>query len=141
MKSLLLLFFLSAATIGFSQLKDTVEARNFWNDNMANIISYNKEKILAQIHFPLEVGSKKFTKEQFKPVMDKYLNAELRAELGKKDIQSIDAWKMLGDETQTYMIVCYKGLEAEYEAAVLCFLQYNGKWMLNHIDYHKKEEY
>jgi len=122
-------------------LKDTVEARKFWNDNIANIVSMNKEKILTQIHFPLEVGSKKFTKEQFKPVMDKYLNAEIRAELSKKDIKSIDAWKMMGDETQTYMLVCYKGLEPQYEAAVLCFLQYNGKWMLNHIDYHKKEDY
>lgn len=58
--------------------------------------------------------------------MDKYLNPELRAELGKKEFQSIDEWQMMGDETQTYMIVCSKGLEAQDEAAVLCFLQYDG---------------
>lgn len=141
MKRLILLFFLSLTISGFSQLKDTLEAHHFWNDNIANIVSFNKEKILSQIHFPLEAGNKKFTKEQFRLVMDHYLNQELRAELSKKDIRSIDAWKMMGDETQTYMITCYKGLEPQYEAVVLCFLQYNGKWMLNHMDYHKREEY
>ena len=140
MKRLLILFFVCCSISSFSQLKDTLEAKNFWNDNIANIVSFNKEKILSQIHFPLEVGNKKYTRDQFRLEMDKYLNAELRAELSKKDIQSIDAWKMMGDETQTYMIVCYKGLETQYEAAVLCFLQYNGKWLLNHIDYHYKKE-
>lgn len=141
MSKLIAILFVSLSFSSFSQLKDTLEARKFWEDNIANIVSFNKEKILAQIHFPLAVGNKKFTKEQFKPVMDKYLNQELRTELSKKDIRSIDAWQMLGDETQTYMLVCYKGIEPQYEAAVLCFLQYNGKWMLNHIDYHQKEEY
>ncbi len=140
MNRFILLIFLSLGTTGFSQLKDTVEAQNFWNNNIANIVSFNKEKILTQIHFPLEAGTRKFTKDQFRMVMDKYLNTELRAELGKKDIRSIDAWKMMGDETQTYMIVCYEGLEAQYEAAVLCFLQYNGEWLLNQIDYHSKKE-
>lgn len=139
MKGLLLLFFLSAATSGFSQLEDTLEAKKFWADNIKNIVEYKKELILTQIQFPLKVGDKKLTKEQFKLVMDKHFSPELRKELGGKDIKSIDAWKMSDDSTQTYMIVCYKGLDPQYEAAVLCFLQYNGKWMLNQIDYHKKE--
>lgn len=139
MKRVLLLLFMSCSLSSFSQLKDTIEAQDFWADNIANIVSFNKEKILTQIHFPLEVGGKKFTKEQFKPVMEKHLNAEIRAELGKQDVTDIDAWKMYGDETQTYMLVCYKGLEPQYEAAVFCFLQYNGKWMLNRIDYHKRQ--
>lgn len=139
MKRLILLFFLSLATSGFSQLKDTLEARKFWEDNIANIVSFNQEKIVAQIHFPLEVGSKKITREQFRPVINKYLNQELRTELSKKDIKSIDAWQMSDDETQTYMIVCYKGLEPQFEAVVLCFLQYNGKWMLNRLDYQEHE--
>lgn len=133
------IFFIILSFSSFSQLKDTLEAKNFWADNIANIVSFNKEKILTQIHFPLKVGDKKFTKEQFKVVMDKYLGPDLRNELKAKDIRSIDAWQMMDDETQTYMIVCYKGIEAQYSAVVLCFLQYNGKWMLNQMDYHKEE--
>jgi hypothetical protein len=139
MNRLIAILFLSFSFVGFSQLKDKLEAKNFWADNITNIVEYKKELILTQIHFPLKVGDKKLTKEQFKLVMDKHLSPELRAELGEKDIESIDAWTMGEDLTQTYMIVCRKGLEVQYEAAVLCFLQYNGKWMLNQIDYHKKE--
>jgi hypothetical protein len=133
------MLFMMLSFSSFSQLKDTLEAKKFWADNIANIVSFNKDKILTQIHFPLKVGDKKFTKEQFKPVMDKYLNQDLRNELKTKDIRAIDAWKMVDDEGQTYMLVCYKGIEPQYSAAVLCFLQYNGKWLLNQIDYHKEE--
>ncbi|WP_430405305.1 hypothetical protein [Fluviicola sp.] len=139
MNRFILILFIACSFAGFSQLTDKVEAKNFWTDNIRNIVEYNKEAVLAQIHFPLKVGDKKLTKDQFKVVMDKHFNPELRRELSTKDIESIDAWKMGDDLTQTYMIVCRKGLDAQYEAAVLCFLQYNGKWMLNQIDYHKKE--
>jgi len=139
MKRFIPLLFVAFSFTGFAQLTDKQEAQNFWADNIQNIVEYKKEAILAQIHFPLKVGDKKLTKEQFKLVMDKHFSPELRTELGKKDIESIDAWKMGDDLTQTYMIVCRKGLDPQYEAAVLCFLQYNGKWMLNQIDYRKKE--
>ncbi|WP_341903764.1 hypothetical protein [Fluviicola taffensis] len=139
MSRFILILFIACSFTGFSQLTDKVEAKNFWTDNIRNIVEYNKEDVLAQIHFPLKVGDKKLTKDQFRVVMDKHFNPELRRELSTKDIESIDAWKMGDDLTQTYMIVCRKGLDAQYEAAVLCFLQYNGKWMLNQIDYHKKE--
>lgn len=139
MSRFILILFIACSFTGFSQLTDTLEAKNFWADNIKNIVEYKKEAILAQIHFPLKVGDKKLTKEQFRLVMDKHFSPELRTELNKKNIRSIDAWKMSDDLTQTYMIVCYKGLDPQYEAAVLCFLQYNGKWMLNQIDYHQKE--
>ncbi len=125
--------------MGFSQLKDTLVAKKFWADNIHNMVTLNKSQILLQTHFPIEVADKKLTKEQFKLSLDKYFNQELRDELSKKTIDDIDAWTMYEGSTQTYMIVCYNGMIEGYDALVLNFLQYNGKWMLDGLSYQKDE--
>lgn len=141
MKSVLLpILFLFLVFNSSSQELDTTLAKQFIQQTLPAFVSLNKEKILVQTHYPIPVGDKKLTKEQFKLVLDKTFSPELRQELAKKGIKDIDAWEMLNDTTPTYMLVCYDGLDPQYEAVVLCFFQYNGKWLLNKIDYHKAGE-
>lgn len=140
MKVILCFILLCSALLVRGQEIDTLVAKQFLKSNLPALVSLNKEKILAQTHYPLVVGDKKLTKEQFKLILDKVFNADLRKELGTKGIHDIDAWEMLNDTSPTYMLVCYEGLEEQYEAVVFCFLQYNGQWQLNKIDYHKRGE-
>jgi len=140
MKRLLLLFFLSSATMGFSQkddLKDTLEAKRFWADNIQNIIELNKQKILAQTNFPLIINDERIDKEQFESELDKHFTARIRYELQSLPFPTrLKAWYIGDDATPTYMVPCLEILDKEhYLAVVFVFYQYNGKWKLKEIDY------
>lgn len=139
MKTLLTVLLLAVSGIASAQLKDTLEAERFWADNIQNIVQGKKELVLQQVHFPIRVAGKDLTKAQFQKMYDQLFPEALKADLGEMDVLDIDAWVMLYDTTPTYMIVSYEGYDPDvYEALVLCFLQYDGKWMLNRMDYQPK---
>ena len=139
MKIVLLFLFFGWSFSGFSQLTDTLEAEKFWSDNIQNIVSFNKEKILAQTHFPIKVGEKFMTRKQFEPIIEQLFSQELRNELAEQTIENIDAWVMFDDTTPTYMIVCFEGI-GNHESVQFNFFQYEEKWMLNGVTYFERED-
>lgn len=140
MKSLLLLLFLSASTIGFSQLrdqlKDTLEAKRFWANNIHNIIEGNKNKILDQTNFPLIIQDERVEKEQFEAELEKHFTAKIRSELKAASFTRLKAWYIGDDVTPTYMVPCLELSDQElYLAVVFIFFQYKGEWKLKEIVY------
>lgn len=142
MKGLLLLFFLSVSTIGFSQLddymkkylKDTVEARRFWNDNIRNIIELDREKILEQTNFPLIIQDNRIEKEQFKLELERYFTEKIRSELKKASLRRLTSWYLLDDSTPTYILPCCEiDDKRTYSMMTLMFFQYGGQWKLKEI--------
>lgn len=137
MKTILLLLIALNTTGAFSQLSDRAEAQKFWDDNIQAIVDFDQAKILAQTHYPLEFGTStgartKLTQTQFKAELSRVFSEALRTELSKKTIDAIDAWKMYGDETETYMIALDSAPEG-YDYVMLTFLQFDGKWLLNSV--------
>lgn len=139
MKHLLLLFILSSVTNGFSQkddLKDTLEAKFFWTDNILNIIDLKEEKILEQTNFPLIVDGERLGKEEFRLEMANHFNSQIRDELRSAPFSRLKVWYIGDDLTPTYMVPCLEVLDKErYLAVVFVFFQYDGKWKLKEIDY------
>lgn len=139
MKLLLLLIGLFFMRFSFGQVSDTAVARSFWNDNIQAVLKSDVPKVLSQTHFPLEVHkgmkSEKWTKEQFKARFKEVFTQRVMEELRAADVNSIDAWVMGEDATETYMLVCMLSDE-DTSAVVLSFKQFNGKWQLYFIDYH-----
>lgn len=140
MKGLLLVFFLCMSTIGFSQfkdeLKDTLELRRFWADNIQHIIALNKEKILEQTKFPLSIQSKWIEKEQFEQELENHFTKEIRAELKAVAFKRVRTWYIGDDTTPTYMVACWETKDKEHSVfVVFSFFQYNGQWKLMSIDY------
>lgn len=139
MKHFILLLFLGLTSSGFSQYLDTVIAKKFWSDNIQNIVHFDKQKILAQTHFPIKVGEKILTAKQFELSINQLFQPELRDELSHMDINEIDAWVMYEDPTPTYMIVCNKGV-GDHESVLFSFFQYDGNWMLQGMTYFEEEK-
>lgn len=139
MRRLILFFFLSLASSCFSQLKDqlrdTLEAKKFWADNIQNIIEFDQEKILDQTHFPLIINDERFTEEQFKPELTKHFNPKVRSELKRVSFSRLKAWYIGDDVTPTYMIICFDGIEKQFFSVGFIFFQFDGEWKLKEITY------
>jgi hypothetical protein len=132
---ILFLFFSLVSFVSLTQISDTIEAKKFWNDNIQAIVNLDRAKIIFQTNFPLEIriGDELWSKDDFNANLEKVFTKEVREELKSGSIDNIDAWIMLEDESDTYMVVCYSEFE-EYSVLVLMFKQYDGNWKLYGID-------
>lgn len=132
--SALLLFTLLSNFI-FSQISDTLEAKKFWADNIQAIVNMDKAKIISQTNFPLEIkiGDEMWSKADFTAKIEKVFTPAVREELKSGSIDNIDAWTMMDDISDTYMVVCFSKFE-EYEILVFMFKQFDGQWKLYGID-------
>ena len=139
MKFLLFLFTLFPVAL-FAQLSEGEEMKQFfWNSNIGNIIEMDKDSVLFQTQFPLEVdkvGKKEeWTKDQFKKKLSVLFDSAVREQLSKDTYSSIEAWTREDETGPTYMIVVYPGDE-EFNVMVLSFKQFDGDWKLFQIDLH-----
>lgn len=140
MKNVLLFLCLLFATVSTAQIENQEEADKFWNENILAIVQLNKEKIIEQTNFPLDinVGEELWNQEKFKGLLDVVFSQDTRTDLRSSSSgDSIDAFTMGEDEGQTYMLVCdvtYKN----YGVEVLMFKQFEGVWKLYGIDFHEE---
>jgi len=135
-----LFLFTFLTNLSFSQIRDTLEAKKFWADNIQAIINLDKTKIISQTNFPLEINidEELWSKDDFTARLDNLYTAEFRDELKSGSIDNIDAWTMFEDESDTYMLVSFSKFE-EYDALVFMFKQFDGNWKLYGIDMQKDE--
>lgn len=139
MKTSILFILLFISSTIFSQITDRVEAQKFMEDNIYNMVILEKDKIVTQTNFPLEIytGDKTWGKDEFSSKLSTLFSDAMRIELRGSTIDNIDAWVMAKDTSETYMLACFVPYE-EYTAVVFLFKKFNGTWKLYGIDFQKE---
>ncbi|MBL4862275.1 MAG: hypothetical protein JKY09_04555 [Crocinitomicaceae bacterium] len=138
MRAFLLLPVLIFTQFSFGQLENSEEAQKFWDDNIQAIVDLEKNKIIEQTNFPLELSATKevWTKNEFTEKLDMIFHKSQREELSKLNIGDIDAWQMSGHESLMYMVACFEAFD-DNRAMVLQFKRIDGEWKLYGIDLQK----
>jgi hypothetical protein len=139
MKYVLFLLFVVPLT-SLAQLSEGEEMKQyFWNSNIGNIMEMEKDSVLLQTNFPLEVdreGKKeKWTKEQFKTKLPILFDVAVREQLKTDSPSSIESYTYENEYSPTYLLVLYPSFE-EFNVMVLSFKQFNEEWKLYRIDLH-----
>jgi hypothetical protein len=137
-KYFIIFFFLPF--FSWAQQSEGVEMKQyFWNTNIRNIAEMDKDSILIQTNFPLEIkwGARreKWTKEQFRLKLSTVFDASVIDQFKNDSYESIDAWTYEDESTPTYMLVVYPENE-EFNVIVLSFKQFNEDWKLYQMDFH-----
>lgn len=130
----LLLLFLGGVFRLFAQPADKELAKQFWNDNIAAIAHGNKNRVIAQVHYPLIVNKTKreeWSKEKFIKRYETIFTESVTSELRNGSIK--DIWQMNSDKPSIYMISCAESAES-MTTFIFYFKQFNGKWMLYQVD-------
>jgi len=141
MRAIILILFSFLTNLSFSQISDTLEARRFWENNIQAIVKLDKQKIISQTKFPLDVnvGDGSWSETEFKARLDSVFTEPLRTELSDGNYHDIDAWVMSDDANETYMVVTF-GSYRKYDVIVLMFKEFDGVWKLYGIDFQDEDE-
>ena len=136
MKNVMCTLFLFFSVLSNAQIQNQDEADKFWGDNILAIVQLNKEKIIAQTNFPLDIniGEEYWNQEKFSGLVDVLFSQDVRTDLRTGSSASIDAWTLGDDEGETYMVVCNVAYK-EFIVEVLMFKQFEGVWKLYGIDF------
>ena len=136
MKNILCALFLFFSFLSIAQIQNQDDADKFWGDNILAIVQLNKEKIISQTNFPLDVNvsEESWNQEKFSGLLDVLFTQDVRTKLRSSSTAVIDASTLGDDEGQTYMIVCNVSYK-EFIIEVLMFKQFDGVWKLYGIDF------
>lgn len=132
--ALLLFVFLTGAFRLMAQPTDKEAAKQFWNDNIAAIAHGNKNRVIAQVHYPLIVHKTKteeWSKEKFIKRYETLFTESVTTELRNGSYK--DIWQMNSDKPSIYMVSCSESAES-MTTFIFYFKQFNGKWMLYQVD-------
>lgn len=130
----MLLLFVGSIFRLSAQPADKELAKQFWNDNIAAIAHGNKNRVIAQVHYPLIVNKSKkeeWSKEKFIKRYETLFTESVTTELRNGSIK--DIWQMNTDKPSIYMISCSESAES-MTTFVFYFKQFNGKWLLYQVD-------
>lgn len=133
-RCLLLLFLVGSVFRLAAQPADKEMAKQFWNDNISAIAHGNKNRVIAQVHYPLIVNkakSEQWSKEKFIKRYETIFTETVTSELRNGSIK--DIWQMNTDKPSIYMISCSESAES-MTTFIFYFKQFNGKWMLYQVD-------
>lgn len=130
----LLLLFVGTMFRLSAQPTDKEAAKQFWNDNIAAIAHGNKNRVIAQVHYPLIVHKTKteeWSKEKFIKRYETLFTESVTTELRNGSYK--DIWQMNSDKPSIYMVSCSESAES-MTTFIFYFKQFNGKWMLYQVD-------
>jgi hypothetical protein len=146
MKHLLLIAFVFAGTLAFSQATEDEDLKLLWETNIQPIIDQNAEAIAERTQFPLggewymaidyEMMEEDATKEFFLENLDKVFTEEVRSVLREMDYNKLS---VMGDENWTIVTLLIQlntEVEGEiYESMMAFELEWvEDKWMLTSIN-------